>query len=68
MMRKHADEGNIVLFSTHVLEVAEKVCDKVGIISKGKLIFNGSLNEMRTEFAANESLENMFLEMTENDE
>lgn len=68
MMRQHADEGNIVLFSTHVLEVAEKVCDKVGIINKGKLIFNGSLSEMRTEFAANESLESMFLEMTEDAE
>lgn len=67
MMRQHADEGNTVLFSTHVLEVAEKVCDKVGIIKKGELIFNGSLEHMRNEFKENESLEKMFLEMTDNE-
>ena len=67
MMREHADEGNTVLFSTHVLEVAEKVCDRVGIINKGKLIFVGTLNEMREEFKGSESLEKMFLEMTENE-
>ena len=66
-MREHADEGNTVLFSTHVLEVAEKVCDRVGIINKGKLIFVGTLNEMREEFKGSESLEKMFLEMTENE-
>lgn len=47
MMREHADAGNTVLFSTHVLEVAEKVCDRVGIIKKGKLIFVGTLEELR---------------------
>lgn len=67
MMREHADEGNTVLFSTHVLEVAEKVCDRVGIINKGKLIFVGTLNEMREEFKGSGSLEKMFLEMTENE-
>ncbi|MGG7179100.1 ABC transporter ATP-binding protein [Clostridium paraputrificum] len=67
MMREHADAGNTVLFSTHVLEVAEKICDKVAIINKGQLIFNGTLSNMRDEFKANESLEEMFLEMTENE-
>ena len=38
MMREHADKGNTVFFSTHVLDTAEKICDRVGIISKGKLI------------------------------
>ena len=66
MMREHADAGNIVLFSTHVLEVAEKICDRVGIINKGNLIFKGTMEEMREEFKADESLEEMFLEMTEN--
>ena len=67
MMREHADAGNTVIFSTHVLEVAEKICDKVAIINKGQLIFNGTLNTMRDEFKENESLEEMFLEMTENE-
>ena len=41
MMREHADAGNSVLFSTHVLEVAEKLCDKVIIINHGKSEYNG---------------------------
>lgn len=67
MMREHADAGNTVLFSTHVLEVAEKLCDKVAIINKGQLIYSGSIDNMRTEFKANESLEEMFLELTNNE-
>ena len=46
MMREHAKKGNCVFFSTHVLEVAEKLCDRVGIINKGKLIFVGTFEEM----------------------
>lgn len=67
MMREHAEEGNAVIFSTHVLEVAEKVCDKVAIINKGQLIFNGTLSNMRKEFKENESLEEMFLEMIQDE-
>ncbi|MDP4178242.1 MAG: ABC transporter ATP-binding protein [Bacillota bacterium] len=67
MMREHAVSGKTVLFSTHVLEVAEKICDKVAIINKGKVLFCGTLDEMREHFKVNESLENMFLEMTENE-
>jgi ABC-2 type transport system ATP-binding protein len=67
MMREHADAGNVVLFSTHVLEVAEKLCDKVAIINKGQLIFNGTLQNLRNEFKENESLEDMFLELTSNE-
>ncbi|MBQ9424371.1 MAG: ABC transporter ATP-binding protein [Erysipelotrichaceae bacterium] len=67
MMRKHADEGKCVFFSTHVLDVAEKLCDRVGIINKGKLLFTGTLQEMRDTFEENASLEELFLEITEND-
>ncbi|MGG0649502.1 ABC transporter ATP-binding protein [Bacillus mycoides] len=67
MMREHADKGKIVFFSTHVLEVAEKICDRVAIINKGNLQFKGNLNEMRDHFESNESLEKMFLEMTSNE-
>ncbi|SHE41065.1 ABC transporter ATP-binding protein [Clostridium fallax] len=67
MMREHADSGKIVFFSTHVLEVAEKVCDRVAIINKGKIIFCGTLEEMKNHFKSNESLEKMFLEITENE-
>lgn len=66
MMREHTNDGKTVFFSTHVLEVAEKICDRVAIINKGKILFCGTLNEMREHFKG-ESLENMFLEMTENE-
>jgi len=64
MMREHANMGRTVFFSTHVLEVAEKICDRVAVVSKGKIVFCGTLSEMRAHFKENESLENMFLEMT----
>ncbi|TKI16949.1 ABC transporter ATP-binding protein, partial [Bacillus wiedmannii] len=57
MMREHADKGKIVFFSTHVLEVAEKICDRVAIINRGNLQFKGNLDEMRDHFKSNESLE-----------
>ena len=67
MMRKHAKEGNCVFFSTHVLEVAEKLCDRVGIINKGKLIFVGTFEEMKTKLKDNGTLEKLFLEITQDE-
>lgn len=67
MMREEADSGKTVFFSTHVLDVAEKICDRVAIINKGKILFCGTIEEMRDHFKANESLEKMFLELTENE-
>ena len=64
-MRRHADEGKCVFFSTHVLDVAEKICDRVGIIHKGKLLFVGTLDEMKQSFSEDASLEQLFLEITE---
>lgn len=66
MMREHAKNNNCVFFSTHVLEVAERLCDRVGIINKGKLIFVGTLEEMRAKLQENKSLEELFLEITKN--
>ena len=63
MMREHADAGNSVLYSTHVLEVAEKLCDKVIMIHHGKTIFYGTLEEL-TEKHPDMDLEQIFLEMT----
>lgn len=67
MMGEHSRNGNTVFFSTHVLEVAEKLCDRVGIINHGKLVFVGTLEEMKSKFNENTSLENLFLEITENE-
>lgn len=63
-MREHCDRGNTVFFSTHVLEVAERLCDRIAIINKGKLIAIGSMDELRHGDQAG-SLENIFLELTE---
>ena len=64
MMREHADAGNAVFFSTHVLEVAEKLCDRVIIIKKGHILYDGTLEKL-AETNKNESLEKIFLELTD---
>ena len=66
-MRQYAKNNKTVFFSTHILEVAEKLCDRVGIINKGKLIFVGTYEEMKNELKENKSLEELFMEITKND-
>ena len=67
IMKKNTKQNKCVFFSTHILDVAEKLCDKIGIINKGKLLFVGTLEEMRNELKENKSLEELFMEITEND-
>lgn len=66
MMKEHAAKGNTVLFSTHVLEVAEKLCDKIAIINKGKLVYSGTLEHLKEKYSGEDSLENIFLEVVKN--
>lgn len=61
MMREVCDQGGAIFFSTHVLEVAEKLCDKVAIIKSGKLIRSGTMDEVKGD----DSLEEVFLELEE---
>lgn len=61
MMRSFCDAGGAIFFSTHVLEVAEKLCNKVAIIKDGKLIRSGTMEEVKGD----ESLEEVFLELVE---
>ncbi len=61
MMKEHAQKGNSVLFSTHVLDVAEKLCDKIVIIKKGVLQYDGTLDDLRAKYAEGTSLEEIFL-------
>lgn len=68
MMHEHTRQNKTVLFSTHVLDVAEKICDRVGIIDHGKLLFVGTIEEMKKHFSINKSLEEMFLELTNDNE
>ena len=67
MMRSHAVQGGAVFFSTHIMEVAERLCDRVGIIHKGKLIAVGTMEEIKKLFAqeGDKSLEEIFLKVTE---
>jgi ABC-2 type transport system ATP-binding protein len=67
MMRSHADQGKTVFFSTHVLDVAEKVCDRIAIVDNGRILFIGTVDEMRMEFKSQGSLESMFLDLTNDD-
>ena len=64
MMRERAKAGKTVFFSTHVMEVAEKLCDRIGIIKKGKLVFVGTMDELKTQHGKNgESLEDIFINL-----
>ena len=63
MMREFCDNGGSIFFSTHVLEVAEKLCDKVAIIKEGKLIKSGTMDEVKGD----SSLESVFLELEDHD-
>ena len=61
MMREHCASGGAIFFSTHVLEVAEKLCDKVAIIKGGQLIRSGTMEAVKGD----DSLEEVFLELEE---
>ena len=63
MMREFCDRGGSIFFSTHVLEVAEKLCDKVAIIKQGDLIKSGTMEEVKGD----SSLESVFLELEDDD-
>lgn len=63
MMRNLTRSGSIIFFSTHILEVAEKLCDRVAIIKDGKIVVEGKMNEVKGD----KSLENVFLELLDNE-
>lgn len=62
MMREHADNGNTVFFSSHVIDVVEKVCDRIAIIDRGKLVVVDTLDKIRADSSI--SLEQLFLTVT----
>lgn len=65
IMREYTKEKKTVFFSTHVLEVAERLCDRVGIIDNGNLVFVGTYNDLKNQFKEDLSLEELFMEITE---
>ena len=68
IMREYAEKGNTVFFSTHILEIAEKLCDRVGIINKGKLIYVGTLERLKEKYPENNSLEDIFINIIKGEE
>lgn len=67
LMKEYTKKNKTVFFSTHILDVAEKLCDRIGIIDKGKLLFVGTYEEMKDELKENKSLEELFMEIIKND-
>ena len=67
MMKEHVKQGNVVFFSTHVLEVAEKLCDRIGIINKGNLVFEGTFEQLKKKYKSKKNLESIFLEITKDE-
>lgn len=67
IMKEYTKKNKTVFFSTHILDVAEKLCDRIGIIDKGKLLFVGTYEEMKKELKENKSLEELFMEIIKND-
>ena len=66
LFRKHADEGSAVLFTTHVLEIAERLCDRIGILYQGELIAEGTFEELKEKYEKpGLTLEEIFLNITE---
>ena len=65
LIKEHSKKGNTVFFSTHVLEVAEKLCDKIAVIDKGKIIFVGTTEELKEKYKTPDSLEESFLKIIE---
>jgi len=58
------DRGNTILMSTHILEIAERMCGRIGIINHGKMIAEGTMDELRTKAKGQQSLEDIFLDLT----
>ena len=65
LFREHCEQGKTLLFSTHIMEVAEKLCDRIGIIHKGQLIACGTMEELKALGRTEQSLESIFLELTD---
>lgn len=65
LFREHCEQDKTLLFSTHIMEVAEKLCDRIGIIHKGRLVACGNMGELKALGRTEHSLESIFLELTD---
>ena len=65
MMKEHAAKGHSVLFSTHVLEVAEKLCDQIVLIRHGNIVYSGTLEDLKAKYPEDTDLEEIFLQINQ---
>jgi len=68
MMKRHVEKGGAVLFSTHIMEIAEKLCDRIAVINKGEIVAMGTIEELRKKAEVEGNLEDIFLKLTGEDE
>ena len=64
ILRQLAERGAAIILSTHILEIAQNMCDRIGIINQGKLVAVGTMEELRSLGEGQESLEDIFLSLT----
>ncbi len=64
IMARHVEKGGAVLFSTHIMEIAEKLCDRIAVISGGRIVAEGTIDELREIALADGGLEEIFLKLT----
>ena len=64
VLRQFADRGSLVFVTTHILEIAERMCDRIGIINQGRLVAVGTMQELRSLGRGEASLEDIFLGLT----
>ena len=66
-MREYANEGNIVVLSSHILDIVENLCDKVLLIKKGKNLYYGDISQLKEEYGKKHTLEEVYMEVFENE-
>lgn len=66
-MREYANEGNIVVLSSHILDIVENLCDKVLLIKKGKNLYYGDISQLKEEYGNKHTLEEIYMEVFENE-
>jgi len=64
VLRQLAERGSTVFVTTHILEIAERMCDRIGILNKGRLIAVGTMEELRARWRGESTLEDIFLSLT----
>ncbi len=64
LMQRHVEKGGAVLFSTHIMEIAESLCDRIAVINRGRIIAEGTIEELRELASVEGSLEDIFLKLT----